>query len=191
MDYATGLLNGDAKIEGLSIDQDRRWQLIVLLNRHLYGDYEELVANELLRDKSERARNFAISAEAVRPQAEVKREWLDNIVARRDRYKLSQIKAATGALFPPEQLALYQAASARLFGAVRTVSATGDTLHNKAYAMLFPVVCSKPDISMYSGTLDQHPELMPALERVLKNRRQQSQRCAAMAQLQKKNNSAG
>ena len=191
MDFATGLLLGDAKIAGLSIDQDRRWQLIVLLNRHLYGDYEELIANELLRDKSERARNFAISAEAARPQAEVKREWLDNIVARRDRYKLSQIKAATGALFPPEQLALYQAASARLFGAVPTVSATGDTLHNKAYAMLFPVVCSKPDISIYSRTLDQHPELMPALERVLKNRRQQSQRCAAMAQLQKKNNSTG
>ena len=57
--------------------------------------------------------------------------------------------------------------------------------------MLFPIVCSKPDISIYSRTLDQHPELMPALERVLKNRRQQSQRCAAMAQLQKKNNSAG
>ncbi|WP_308365353.1 MULTISPECIES: aminopeptidase N [unclassified Microbulbifer] len=181
LDHAIQLLTGELEIDGLPIDQDKRWQLIVLLNRHLQGDYEKLVAEELKKDNTDRAQNYAISARAIRPSAQMKNEWLDNILNKRDQYKLSQIKAAAGALFPAEQLNLYRDTSIRLFGAVPQVSGTADTLYNKAYAMLFPIVCSKGDIGQYSQVLDQNPELMPALGRVLKNRKQQSEWCMAMA----------
>lgn len=40
---AAQLLSGELEIDGLPIDQDKRWQLIVLLNRHLHGDYTKLI----------------------------------------------------------------------------------------------------------------------------------------------------
>ncbi|MFC6633364.1 aminopeptidase N [Microbulbifer taiwanensis] len=177
---AAQLLSGELKIDGLTIDQDKRWQLIILMNRNLHGDYAGLVEGELEKDNTDRARNYAISANAIRPTAEVKREWLDNILNKRDQYKLSQIRAAASALFPAEQLNLYRDFRKELFGAVPRVSDTKDTLYNKAYAMLFPIACSKGDINRYSQVLKQNSELMPALGRVLKNRRQQSQWCVAM-----------
>ncbi|SEA11383.1 aminopeptidase N [Microbulbifer marinus] len=186
---AAQLLSGEQEINGLAIDQDMRWQLIVLLNRHQYGDYAKLVEDELKRDNTDRARNYAISARAIRPTLEAKKEWLDNILNKRDQYKLSQIRAAAGALFPPEQLKMFRELSSQLFGAVPEVSDTKDTLYNKAYATLFPITCRKTDIAQYSQVLKQNKELMPALGRVLKNRRQQSKWCMAMADLQIKGRS--
>ncbi|WP_323846561.1 aminopeptidase N [Microbulbifer magnicolonia] len=183
---AAQLLSGELAIDGLSIDQDIRWQLIVLLNRHLHGDYAKLVKDELQRDNSDRAQNYAISARAIRPVAQEKRAWLDNILNKRDQYKLSQIRAAAAALFPAEQLNLYRDMSTQLFGAVPQVSDTKDTLYNKAYAMLFPIVCSKADISQYAEALKQNRDLMPALGRVLQDRRQQSEWCMAMEKSQRR-----
>jgi aminopeptidase N len=178
---AEKLLSGKLQIEGLSIDQDMRWQLIVLMNRHLHGNYAKLLEEEQKKDGTDRARNYAIAARAIRPQAEAKQEWLDNILNKRDEYKLSQIRAAASSLFPAEQLNLYRDLSGQLFGAVPQVTDTEDTLYNKAYAMLFPVVCSRRDIRQHSRALNKNPDLMPALGRVLKDRRQQSQWCRAMS----------
>lgn len=177
---AAQLLDEELNIEGLGIGKDRSWPLIALLNRSLYGDYEKRVVDQLKMDSSDRANLAAIAARAGRPTIEAKQEWLDNIVKKRDGFKLSQLKAAAGNLFPPEQLALYRKFSPQLFAAVPTVSATGDTLYNKAYAGLFPVVCKADDIKAYTETLRQHPELMPALGRILKDRSQQSFWCEAM-----------
>ncbi|SHF92139.1 aminopeptidase N [Microbulbifer donghaiensis] len=186
LNNAAQLLSGELEINGLPVDQDMRWQLIVLLNRHQLGDYAELVEAELQTDNTDRARNYAISARAIRPTLEVKKEWLDNILNKRDQYKLSQIRAAASALFPPEQLKLYRDMSTQLFAAVPKVSDTQDTLYNKAYAMLFPIACSKKEVAQYDQTLKQHNELMPALGRVLKDRRQQSEMCLAMERVLKK-----
>ena len=185
LNNAAQLLAGELKIDDLTIDLDKRWQLIVLLNRHLHGDYEQLVQQELKQDNTDRANNYAISARAIRPSAEAKKEWLDNIQNKRDRYKLSQLKAAAASLFPAEQLDLYREFSQQVFSAVPQVSDTADTLYNGAYSMLFPTVCSKEDIAQYSQVLKQNPELMPTLGRVLKNRKQQSEMCLAMENRQK------
>ncbi|HEY8570734.1 aminopeptidase N [Microbulbifer sp.] len=177
---AEQMLDGKLAIDGLVLDQDRRWPLIVLLNRHLHGDYEKRVDDQLKTDNSDRAQLAAIGARAVRPTAEAKREWLDNILKKREQFKLSQIRAAAGYLFPAEQLGLYRQFSAELFNAVPEVSATGDTLYNKAYASLFPVVCGEADIAGYRAVLQDNAELMPALGRVLQERRQQSEWCETM-----------
>ncbi|QIL91115.1 aminopeptidase N [Microbulbifer sp. SH-1] len=181
---AERLLDHKMTIKGLEIDKDRSWPLIALLNRNLFGDYEERINRQLENDSSDRAQLAAISARAGRPTLEAKSLWLDNILDKRDTLKLSQIRAAAGSLFPAEQLDLYRQLAPRLFAAVPQVSSTGDTLYNKAYAMLFPVVCVKEDIAAYNSALTNSTNLMPALGRVLKDRRQQSEWCRAMDTLQ-------
>ncbi|WP_295802512.1 aminopeptidase N [uncultured Microbulbifer sp.] len=187
LQHAQQMLAGELTIEGLELDQDRRWPLIILLNRHLFGNYEKLVADQLKADNSARAQNAAISARAIRPTGKAKREWLHNILNKRDEYKLSQIRAAASHMFPADQLALYRQFSDKLFAAVPAVSATADTLYNKAYAMLFPVVCSKAEIDQYSRALEKNSDLMPALGRVLKDRKQQSTWCSEMSARQNSN----
>ncbi|WP_160152264.1 aminopeptidase N [Microbulbifer sp. ALW1] len=185
LDSAAQLLDEKLEIEGLEIGKDRSWPLIALLNRNLYGDYEKRVVDQLKKDSSDRANNAAIAARAGRPTEAAKKEWLDNILNKRDDYKLSQIKAAAGNLFPAEQLPLYRQLSAQLFAAAPTVSATGDTLYNKAYALLFPIACSKAEIDAYQQVLAKNPDLIPALGRVLKDRQQQSVWCQDMNVRQK------
>ncbi|MFI2812854.1 aminopeptidase N [Microbulbifer sp. YPW16] len=180
LDNARKLLDGELAIDGLTIDQDKRWQLIVLLNRHLHGNYEALVKSELERDNTDRARNSAITAEAIRPIEDAKQRWLDNILGQRDQYKLSQIKAATGALFPAEQLEIFDRLSQRVLGAVPGVNAEADTLYNKAFAQVFPILCNEAGAEKYRRALDSNPGLMPTLKKVIMNRQQQSQRCIAM-----------
>ena len=182
LNNAEKLLSGELVISGLAIDQDKRWQLIVLMNRYLHDDYAQLVKTELKQDKTDRARNSAISAEAIRPQAEAKQQWLANILENRDQFKLSQIKAAAGSLFPAEQIALFNQFSEQVFGAIPAVNAESDTLYNEAFAMVFPVLCNDSGIGEYSAALEANRELMPTLEKVLKNRRQQSQRCKQITQ---------
>ncbi|MCW8127365.1 aminopeptidase N [Microbulbifer halophilus] len=182
---ADQLLAGKLEIDGLSVDQDKCWKLIVLMNRQLHGDYEQLLEEELKQDNTDRARSYAITARASRPTSAAKQKWLDSIQDRRGELKLSHLKAAARSLFPAEQLNLYRDFGEQLFSAVPQVSETDDTLYNKAYAMLFPVVCDRDDIAPYSEALKQNPDLMPALGRILKNRRQQSEKCLAMAKLQK------
>ncbi|WP_237057305.1 aminopeptidase N [Microbulbifer sediminum] len=177
---ARKLLDGELDIAGLAIDQDKRWQLIVLLNRHLHDDYQALVKFELEQDNTDRARNSAIRAEAIRPEPEAKQQWLDNILERRDQYKLSQIRAAAHSLFPAEQLALFEQSSERVFSAIPKVNASADTLYNKAFAAILPIVCTPETISDYSAALENNPQLMPTLDKALKNRRQQSQRCTGI-----------
>ncbi|MFD1215917.1 aminopeptidase N [Microbulbifer celer] len=179
LQHASELLDGKRIIEGLDIDKDRSWPLIALLNRHLYGDYEQRIADQLKKDNTDRARNAAIASRAGRPTEAAKKEWLENILDKRDQFKLSQIKAAAGNLFPAEQLHLYREFAPRMFDAVPKVSDTGDTLYNKAYAMLFPIACSKADIAAYTTVL-KNTDLMPALGRVLKDRKQQSIWCSRM-----------
>lgn len=185
LQHADQLLAGELEINGLSVDQDKRWKLIVLMNRRLHGDYEKLLKEELKQDHTDRAQSYAIAARASRPTAAAKQKWLDSIQNRRGELKLSHLKTAARSLFPAEQLNLYRDFSEQLFGAVPQVSETDDTLYNKAYAMLFPVVCDRDDIAPYSEALKQNPDLMPALGRILKNRRQQSEKCLAMAKRQK------
>ncbi|MBB3062141.1 aminopeptidase N [Microbulbifer rhizosphaerae] len=177
------LLNGELAIEGLTLDPDMRWSLVVLQNQHLYGDYQKAIERELEKDSSDRARNFAISAEAVRPQPEAKAKWLDNVIDHRDDFKLSQLKAAAYTMFPSEQSELFQANLERIVGAIDAANATNSPEYIGTFKALFPLSCSEKGIEQVSKILDEKKDLNPLLEKGMKNRRFENQRCVAMSEL--------
>ncbi|AOS96009.1 Aminopeptidase N [Microbulbifer aggregans] len=183
LNHAEKLLDGSLSIDGLEIDQDKRWQLIVLMNRYLHGNYAQLAEQELKQDNTDRARNSAISAKAIRPMAEAKRQWLDNILNNRDQFKLSQVKAAAGSLFPAEQLPLFEEFSDQVFTAITAVNSEADTLFNKAFVIALPIQCNPAAVDRYGQALADNPLLMPTLDKALRNRKQQTERCTAMSQL--------
>ncbi|WP_226664703.1 aminopeptidase N [Microbulbifer aggregans] len=178
---AEKLLNGKLTIKGLSLDPDKRWNLIALQNEHLFGDYEKAIKDELAKDSSDRSQLNAIAAEALRPQQAVKAKWLGNILENRDQFKLAQLKYAASALFPTGQQDLYVANVDRIVAALDEVNSSDAPELVGTYARLFPLNCSKEGVEQVEGILNSGKQLNPLLEKALKNRRFRNQRCLDMA----------
>ncbi|WP_323846562.1 aminopeptidase N [Microbulbifer magnicolonia] len=180
---AKQLLRGELDIDGLTLDPDMRWSLIALQNEYLYDDYEQAIQRELAKDNSDRSQLNAIAAEAIRPLAESKAKWLENILAHRDNFKLSQLKAAAYTMFPPQQGDQFEANVERIVAALDDVNASDSPEFVGTYAKLFPLNCSEQGVQALSKILDSGKPLNPLLEKGLKNRRQENQRCLNMAAL--------
>jgi len=101
--YLQALLEGSETLEGLLIDQDKRWGLVVALNRYQHDGHVALASAELARDPSDQGSNMALVAEAVRPEQGVKAKWFDTIVNAPDSYKLATLRSVMAWLFPAEQ----------------------------------------------------------------------------------------
>ncbi|WKT60199.1 aminopeptidase N [Microbulbifer thermotolerans] len=179
--HAKQLLQGEMTIEGLPLDPDMRWSLITLQNQYLYGDYEQAITRELAKDNSDRSQLNAIAAEAVRPQAESKTKWLENILQHRDNFKLSQLKYAAYSLFPTEQSEFFEANAERIIAALDEVNRSDAPEFVGTYARLFPLNCSEKGVQQLSEILHSGKQLNPLLEKALKNRRYENQRCLNMA----------
>lgn len=180
---AQKMLQGELTLDGLTLDPDMRWDLIALQNRRLYGDYAQAIERELQKDSSDRSQLSAITAEAVRPLPETKAKWLENILQHRDQFKLSQLKAAAYYLFPSEQSELYRANVEPIVEALQPVNDSASPEYIGTYSKLFPLNCSDKGIQQLTDILDGDKALNPLLEKSLKNRRRENERCVAMGQL--------
>ncbi len=122
LDYLGSLLAETVSIEGLPMDQDKRWDIVLRLNRFQYGDYDGLLVAERNRDPSDQGQNMALAAEAVRPDAAVKTKWLDTITNTPETYKLATMRTVLAYLFPDEQLALLEPQADRILAEVTTLN---------------------------------------------------------------------
>ncbi|MEY4450938.1 MAG: hypothetical protein RLZZ380_59 [Actinomycetota bacterium] len=78
-DVLAGLLDGSIKLDGLTIDQDRRWELLIGLSALGRVSKEEIDA-ELTKDNTANGQKFAFHAEAVIPTAEAKAAVWEKLV---------------------------------------------------------------------------------------------------------------
>ncbi|MEW5250402.1 aminopeptidase N [Microbulbifer discodermiae] len=180
---ARDLLLGERKLDGLTLDPDRRWDLIYLQNAHLYSDYQQAIDRELARDNSDRAQLKAIASEAVRPLPEAKAKWLQNILEHREDFKLSQLRYAADNLFPASQVTLYDDNAEQIISAIGAVNATASPEYIGTFTDLFPLNCSEAGVQQLTAILEGGEQLNPLMEKSLKNRRYDNQRCVDMGQL--------
>ncbi|MEN9608632.1 MAG: hypothetical protein RLZZ06_563, partial [Actinomycetota bacterium] len=78
-DVLAGLLDGSIALEGLTIDQDRRWELLIGLSALGRVSQSEIDA-ELAKDNTANGQKFAFHAEAVVPTAAAKAAVWDKLV---------------------------------------------------------------------------------------------------------------
>ncbi len=72
-DFARGLLDGSVTVEGLTIDDELRWSILIALAMR-GGAGEAEIAAELERDPSAAGRRYAATARAAQPTAEAKEQ---------------------------------------------------------------------------------------------------------------------
>ncbi len=176
--YLSSLLSATRVIEGLSIDQDKRWNIVVRFNRFHYGNYVELLANERGRDPSDQGQNMALAAEVVRPAASIKDKWLDVIIDAPLSYKLATMRTVMAYLFPDEQLVLLEPEAERILAAIANLNNAATEEYLGAYAdYLDATTCTPASASRLAQANIEFANLNPLVSKAYLVHQQEDERC--------------
>ncbi|MEJ7629043.1 MAG: aminopeptidase N [Nocardioidaceae bacterium] len=119
LDVVQGLLSGSRTLEGLAVDVDLRWTLLVTLTTEGRAGETE-IADELERDKTISGQENAAAARAAMPTAEAKaRAWRDAV--ERDDVPNETMRSIAQSFYQPRQDEVLASYTARYLEAAETV----------------------------------------------------------------------
>jgi aminopeptidase N len=149
------LVDGRARVEDLTIDQDMRWALAIKGVAFGSEEAEERVAAERLRDPSDRGQRAVIRAAAARPTPEAKAEAWERIHGSGyGSYQLT--RAAMQGFQSMRQRELLMTYREPFFEGVREVFATRDHPFARSYLLnMLPDLWAEPDVVQRSRRLLQ------------------------------------
>lgn len=162
-----GLLEGSAKIDGLTVDQELRWAFLGPLAAHGIAD-EEVLAAELARDDTASGKRHQVRCLASRPSAAVKAQaWAQ--VVESDALSNALVEATIGGWNQASQRELLAPYAEKYFAAIERVWADRSIqIGMDVVRGLFPSLQDSP------GTLDAtdawlaaHEDAPPALRRLV------------------------
>lgn len=172
------LLSGQSKLEGMTLDQDRRWNLVIKLNEHAYSGYQTITKKEIQRDSSDRGKLQAFSANAARPSPSTKNKWLTQITGINGKYKLAEISAVMKHLFPASQNALKEEFSDQLIHALPDLAKQQDERFLSRYTRyLNAATCSPTSVSQLNKAIEKYGDLTPTIHKSLRINHQHDARC--------------
>ncbi|NNF61353.1 MAG: aminopeptidase N [Gammaproteobacteria bacterium] len=182
LQHLEAFLDGHRIPPGIDIDTDRRWDILTRLNAFAFGDHVARTDVQSLRDQSDRGRHRAISANVIRPDAQIKKAWIDGILGKADFMPLGQLRYGMRALFPLHQRALHEMFADQLLSALGRLGDSRDDAFLREFVRLIPRGCSDTSIQRLQGALAQPGKLHPILERGLRDTLEGDRRCLAMVQ---------
>ncbi len=183
LDYLSALLQGEASLDGLPIDQDKRWSLIIQLSRHLHPGHEALLAEERERDRGDQGQNMAMVAEAIRPLEGVKRSWLEQLIEAPDSLKLASMRLVTPSLFPSEQSALLAPFQERILAAIPILDGEVEQRYLGAFINLRPALCTPASVARLVQANEDFRGLDPVVVKAFLVMHQEDERCVRMKAL--------
>jgi len=135
------LLTGETSFPAVVISRDRRWELIAALSARGFPGAADLIAGEKARDPSDAGEKMALAAEASRPDLEVKRRWLTELVDDHGDLGLSRQRAVMAFLFPDDQTALELDLLDEMLAALPALGETRDPYFVSSYvrSLLAPI----------------------------------------------------
>lgn len=181
LNHMRNLITGKKSIEGLELDQDRRWNIIVNLNAYAFSDYLTLTKKEIHRDASDRGKLKALAANAARPGNSNKSKWFDQIIGIDGRYKLAEITEVMENLFPANQTELLEQYSDKLIQALPDLARAKDERFLARYSKaLLPTTCTEASIAQLEKAIEKYSNLNPVLNKQLRISKQEDERCVAI-----------
>lgn len=177
------ILVGGTRVDGLNVNQDLRWAIIARLNRYDVAGAAALAEQEAQRDKSDSGQAAALAATVVRPDAQVKAQWLRTVEDLGTTLPFSKIRTAMGSLYPSEQNALSeQTASARLAKLPAIDKAAGPVYMRSYGGALIPATCTPHSVKRLSEAAEKYQDLSAGTRRALLDTLEEDQRCVAIKQ---------
>ena len=178
-----GFLDGAGVPGGYSIDQDRRWLLLRRLAGFVpspgddEGRIEELLEAERRRDPTDSGQTAALAVAAARPEAAVKRRWLERIRDPASELSLHRRRSVMSALFPVQQAALHESFTEDLLDSLGPVGANHQDPFLKSYGTLVPQSCRPDSAARLARAVEETPGLHPLLDEALRVAQQENERC--------------
>ncbi|UED86372.1 aminopeptidase N [Streptomyces profundus] len=163
----SGLLAGNARIDGLDVDQELRWLLVKALAGGGRVGLDEIQA-ERARDDTASGNRHQVRALAARPDAKVKEEvWA--AVVESDRLSNALVEASIDGFAEPDQRELLAPYAERYFAVIgdvwreRTIEIAMDIVRG-----LFPAFQDSPEtLAATDAWLAAHESAPPALRRLV------------------------
>jgi aminopeptidase N len=183
LERLAGILAGSVKVDGLDINQDLRWSIITRLNRYDHPGAAALVEQEAQRDKSDSGQAAALAATVVRPDPQVKAQWLGTIEDPKTKLPFSKIRTAMNSLYPAEQKALAEQTAARRLAQLPAIDKAAGPVYMRSYAhSMIPASCTPASVQRLSAAASTMKELSAGTRRALLDAQQEDQRCVTIKQ---------
>jgi aminopeptidase N len=179
-----GLLDGSVRVEGLPLDQDRRWDVIERLSELDAPGADGLIEDEARRDPADTGAKAAITARAARPDPETKKVWFARIVDPKSASSLGELRAAMDGFYPRTQSRLRAAFLTPFLETLPALAAAKSDDFLDAYGRaMVPAVCTPEGESALASFLEKTPPAKPVLLRALRDARQEDERCVRVRAL--------
>ena len=171
------ILRGRRKISGITVDQDKRWNIIVKLNMYGFRSSEYYLEQELKRDKTSSAKKMSLAAMASRPNFDNKLKWIEEFHKEKSEYSFSELKTVLRYLFPREQKDLRKRFAPQFFNHLDKVQKAKEASVAEKFVILAPKDCESGAESSISAYLDEHKGLDPSVYKELKIADTENKRC--------------
>ncbi len=172
------LLNGNLKLKKYTLDQDRRWNIVIHLNKHRYPTAEALRLAELEKDGSEKGKKSSLAALVVQPDNGIKEEWIDKLLNLDSPLPMARARVVMTHLFPFEQETLHQQFTHDIFNNLLLLIEHKPDVFTSSYARyLTPTLCSDQSVKQIKQFIDEHPDLSSIVMKRLKVNHQEDERC--------------
>ncbi|QHF93485.1 aminopeptidase N [Streptomyces sp. NHF165] len=162
-----GLLDGSARIDGLTVDQELRWTFLESLTAAGAAD-ESAVAAELARDDTASGKRHQVRCLAARPDEAVKAQAWASVVES-DRLSNALVEATISGFAQPGQAELTAPYTARYFEMLESVWASRSIEIAMAVVRgLYPAAQrDRATLEATDAWLEAHPQAAPALRRLV------------------------
>lgn len=169
-----------------SIDQDRRWDLILRLSQLGDPETQTRIAAEVLRDSSSRGVERRFSAEAAFPKWEAKIEWLERFKKSNSSLSFSQKRAALTQLFPPSQMNLRRRFAEEFYDHLTWANKNREGMEAALITALAPFDCQVDSEPVLKSILQssEASELQPMIKKNLTQIVDEADRCRKINRLQ-------
>ena len=174
-----GLLAGEITLDGLELDQDQRWRIVLKLNEHRWPGHEELTRAEADRDRSSIGQANALRAEVLAARGEAKYCWMQSAVTRDEHYTLQRSRDIVASLFPQSsQRPLAEPFALEMIAQLPDLDERWDVVfHDRVTRFLLPRLCTAENVERLERAAERYGDLNPAIVRGIRVAAQLDQRC--------------
>jgi aminopeptidase N len=175
------LLTEKMSLQGLKLDTDRKWSLLVRLSGLGVNGIDSLLSAQQKQDPSERGIEMAMAVDAVRPQLVVKQNWLHKVVDQKD-MPFARERAALRGILPSWQDSLRAQMGDTFYqtlpGLIKNREAEFLSLYTRAF---LPATCTAQSVQNIASFLKANEtQFPPAVSKLFKIGHQEDERCVTI-----------
>jgi aminopeptidase N len=171
------VLLGKIKLKGFTLDQERRWDLVIKISQVGNKDAEALIAAEEIKDPSDKGSKQALSARAAFPKDDQKVKMFNDTISNKD-LSLWKVRSVFSNLNPHTEVPFKKYLNSEFYTRLIKLMNERDQEFVGAYLSLVPRGCQPEGTQKLDAFLkEKGAELVPGVSKPLRVTLQEEQRC--------------